>query len=106
MAFSRQAALVSSGILLTRLIGFVRQWIFAGIFGLSAVADAFNGAFRIPNMLQTLFGEGVLSASFIPVYAKLLAQKDEEEAGGVGQLDHGKESGQPTKGFGLRPTKP
>ena len=83
MAFSRQAAVVSSGILLTRLIGFVRQWIFAGIFGLSAVADAFNGAFRIPNMLQTLFGEGVLSASFIPVYAKLLAQEDDEEAGRV-----------------------
>jgi putative peptidoglycan lipid II flippase len=77
------AVLVSTGILLTRLIGLVRQWIFAGVFGLSAVADAFNGAFRIPNLLQTLFGEGVLSASFIPVYAKLLAQEDEEEAGRV-----------------------
>jgi putative peptidoglycan lipid II flippase len=83
VALTKQAALVSSGILLTRLVGFVRQWIFAGIFGLSAVADAFNGAFRIPNMLQTLFGEGVLSASFIPVYAKLLAQEDEAEAGRV-----------------------
>jgi putative peptidoglycan lipid II flippase len=83
VAFSRQAALVSSGILLTRLIGFVRQWIFAGVFGLSPVAAAWGAAFRIPNMLQTLFGEGVLSASFIPVYAKLLAQEDEEEAGRV-----------------------
>lgn len=79
----RNAALVSIGILLTRLIGFVRQWIFSGLFGLSSVADAFNGAFRIPNMLQTLFGEGVLSASFIPVYAKLLAEDDDEEAGRV-----------------------
>jgi putative peptidoglycan lipid II flippase len=83
VAFSRQAALVSSGILLTRTIGFVRQWIFAGIFGLSPVADAFYAAFRIPNLLQQLFGEGVLSASFIPVYSKLLAQKDEEESGRV-----------------------
>jgi putative peptidoglycan lipid II flippase len=42
--------------------------------------DAFNAAFRIPNFLQNVFGEGALSASFIPVYARLLAQEDEEEA--------------------------
>ena len=52
-------------------------------FGLSDAADAFNAAFRIPNFLQNLFGEGVLSASFIPVYARLLAEGDEEEAGRV-----------------------
>src|SRR5205814_1867774 len=53
-------------------------------FGLrSDSADAFNAAFRIPNFLQNLFGEGVLSASFIPVYARLLAEGDEEEAGRV-----------------------
>jgi len=83
VAFSRQAALVSSGILLTRLVGFVRVRIFARYFALSPVAAAWGAAFRIPNMLQTLFGEGVLSASFIPVYAKLLAKEDEEEAGRV-----------------------
>ena len=47
------------------------------------MADAFNGALRIPNFLQNLFGEGVLSASFIPVYSRLLADGDEEEAGRV-----------------------
>jgi putative peptidoglycan lipid II flippase len=83
VAFSRQAALVSSGILLSRVIGLVRQRIFSRLFSLSPVAAAWGAAFRIPNMLQTLFGEGVLSASFIPVYAKLLAEKDEEEAGRV-----------------------
>jgi len=77
------AVLVSAGILLTRLFGFVRLRIFARYFALSPVAAAWGAAFRIPNMLQTLFGEGVLSASFIPVYAKLLAEKDEEEAGRV-----------------------
>ena len=46
-------------------------------------ADAFNAAVRIPNVLQNLFGEGVLSASFIPVYANLLARGDEKEAGKV-----------------------
>jgi putative peptidoglycan lipid II flippase len=77
------AALVSAGILLTRMVGLVRQHFFAKYFGLSEIADAFYAAFRIPNLLQTLFGEGVLSASFIPVYSKLLAQHDEEESGRV-----------------------
>jgi putative peptidoglycan lipid II flippase len=77
------AVLVSAGILLTRLVGLVRQRIFSRYFGLSEVADAFYGAFRIPNLLQNLFGEGVLSASFIPVYSKLLAEGNEEEAGRV-----------------------
>ena len=79
----RHAFLVASGILLSRIIGLVRQRIFSRYFGLSDAADAFNSAFRIPNFLQNLFGEGVLSASFIPVYARLLAEGDEEEAGRV-----------------------
>ena len=45
----------------------------AGYF-LSDAADAFSAAFRLPNFLQNLFGEGVLSASLIPVYARLLAE--------------------------------
>jgi putative peptidoglycan lipid II flippase len=77
------AFLVATGILLSRLIGLVRQRIFSRLFGLSDAADAFNIAFRIPNLLQNLFGEGVLSASFIPVYARLLAEGDEEEGGRV-----------------------
>ena len=80
----RNAFLVGLGILLSRIVGLVRQHVFAHYFGLrSDAADAFNQAFRIPNFLQTLFGEGVLSASFIPVYARLLAEGDEEEAGRV-----------------------
>ena len=43
-------------------------------------ADAFKAGFRIPNILQNLFGEGVLSASFIPVYSRMLAAGDEESA--------------------------
>jgi putative peptidoglycan lipid II flippase len=57
--------------------------VFAHYFGTSAAGDAFTAAFRIPNFLQNVFGEGALSASFIPVYAKLLAQNDEEEASHV-----------------------
>ncbi len=78
---NRSAAfLVGAGIFLTRIAGLVRQKVFAHYFGLSLAADAFNAAFRIPNLLQNLFGEGVLSASFIPEYAGLLSRRNEEEA--------------------------
>ncbi|MFM7737746.1 MAG: lipid II flippase MurJ, partial [Alphaproteobacteria bacterium] len=76
----RHAALVATGILASRLAGFVRQHFLARMLGLSDASDAFNAAFRIPNFLQNLFGEGVLSASFIPVYARLVGEGDEEEA--------------------------
>ena len=72
--------MVGSGILISRIVGLIRQQIFAHYFGTSAAGDAFSAAFRIPNFLQNIFGEGALSASFIPVYAKLLAQGDEAEA--------------------------
>lgn len=75
-----RAALVAAGILASRLTGFVRARVFAYFFGLSDAADAFNAAFRIPNFLQNLFGEGALSASFIPVYASLLSRGRRLEA--------------------------
>ncbi|MGB7435186.1 MAG: murein biosynthesis integral membrane protein MurJ [Candidatus Acidiferrum sp.] len=74
------AFLVAAGILLSRIAGLIRDRVFAHYFGNSDAADAFRAAFRIPNLLQNLFGEGVLSASFIPVYARLLASGDKEEA--------------------------
>lgn len=76
----RFAFLVASGILLSRVAGLIRDRVFAHYFGNSDAADVFKAAFRIPNFLQNLFGEGVLSASFIPVYANLLARGDKEEA--------------------------
>ena len=77
----RGALHVGAGILASRIVGLIRQRALAHYLGLSFAADAFNAAFRIPNFLQNLFGEGVLSASFIPVYARLLAEGDEAEAG-------------------------
>jgi len=79
----RHAFMVGGGILISRIIGVIRQRVFGHYFGVSLAADAFNAAFRIPNFLQNVFGEGALSASFIPVYANLLARKDEKEAGRV-----------------------
>ncbi len=72
--------MVAAGIFLSKIAGLVRERVFAHYFGNSDVADAFRAAFRIPNFLQNLFGEGVLSASFIPVYARLRAEKEDEQA--------------------------
>lgn len=76
----RNAFLVGAGIFLSRIAGLIRDRIFAHYFGNSAAADAFRAAFRIPNLLQNLFGEGSLSASFIPVYVRLRAEGNEAEA--------------------------
>ena len=77
------AGLVAAGIFLSRVAGFIRGRVLAHFLGQGDAADAFGAALRIPNLLQNLFGEGVLSASFIPVYAGLLGQGEEEEAGRV-----------------------
>lgn len=77
------AASIGFGILLSRIFGLVRQRVFAHYLGNSDSAGAFMAALRIPNLLQNLFGEGVLSASFVPVYARLLAEGKEKEAGKV-----------------------
>ena len=75
------AAFVAAGIFLSRIAGLIRLRIFNYYFGYgSGEADAFNAALKIPNLLQNLFGEGVLSASFIPVYARLLGEKNSVEA--------------------------
>ena len=72
---------VALGILVSRLTGLIRERFIGHYFGIeTVVADAFRSAIRIPNMLNTLFGEGVLSASFVTVYSKLRALQQEEEA--------------------------
>ncbi len=76
----RAASFVAGGIFVSRIIGFVRDRLFAHYFGSSAAADAFNAAVKIPNVLRNLLGEGALSASFIPVYSAALERADENQA--------------------------
>jgi len=72
---------VAVGIFLSRIVGFLRERVIAHYFGgVSIYADALRSAIRIPNLLSNLFGEGVLSAAFVTVYAKLRAQGEDEEA--------------------------
>lgn len=80
---AQTAYLVTAGILLSRIAGLIREAVFARYLATSEAADAFRAALRMPNVLQNLLGEGTLSASFIPVYAELLEQGREEEAGKV-----------------------
>ncbi|MDE3216299.1 MAG: murein biosynthesis integral membrane protein MurJ [Gemmatimonadota bacterium] len=74
------AALVALGIFGSRLLGLVRNSLIARFLGASMAADAWTVAFKVPNTLQNLFGEGALSAAFVPVYARLLAAGEDAEA--------------------------
>ena len=75
----RGSMLVAAGILLSRIAGLLREVAISGYLGVGATADVFKAALRIPNLLQNLLGEGVLSASFIPVYSRLL-ERDRRDA--------------------------
>jgi putative peptidoglycan lipid II flippase len=77
------AARVAAGILATRVLGYVRERVFAHYFGNGPAADAFRAALRIPNVVRNLLGEGTLSASFIPVYAELQGRGERDAARAV-----------------------
>jgi len=77
------ALAVAAGIFLSRIAGLVRERVVSHYLGLHVPAGAFRAALRIPNLLQNLFGEGVLSASFIPVYSRLRAEGRIEDASRV-----------------------
>ena len=70
----RGSYLVAAGILLSRIAGLLREVAISAYLGVGSTADVFKAALRIPNLLQNLLGEGVLSASFIPVYSQLLEE--------------------------------
>jgi putative peptidoglycan lipid II flippase len=74
------ASLVAAGVLISRALGFVRDATIAHVLGTSTAAGALRAAMRIPNLLQNLFGEGALSASFIPVYARLRTEERHDDA--------------------------
>jgi len=70
----RAAGTVSALTAVSRVLGLVREQVFAMLLGAGDYADAFNTAFRVPNLLRDLFAEGALSSAFIPTYARELAE--------------------------------
>ena len=75
------ASTVATGIFSSKITGLVREGTFSHFFGVSAHADVLQTAFRIPNLLQNLLGEGTLSAAFIPIYSRMIEEGREREAG-------------------------
>ena len=70
----------AGGIALSRFSGIVRSVLVTNVLGIGLIGDAFAAAQRIPNILQNLFGEGALSAAFVPEYSRLV-DSDPEKAG-------------------------
>jgi putative peptidoglycan lipid II flippase len=76
----RAAGLVSGLTMVSRLLGLAREMLFAALLGAGFHADAFQIAFRIPNLLRDLFAEGALSAAFIPTWSAALNREGRERA--------------------------
>lgn len=77
---TRSAGIVSLAVLGSRVMGLVREQVFAYFFGASRAYDAFQTAFRIPNMLRDLFAEGALSHAFVTTFSQYLTTKNEAAA--------------------------
>lgn len=75
MSLLKSASVVSLLTLLSRITGLVRELLIASTFGASAMTDAFNVAFRIPNLFRRFFGEGAFSQAFVPVLAAAKTQQ-------------------------------
>lgn len=73
----RGTAIVATLTLISRLLGFVRELLIAILFGASSLADAYFVAFRIPNLLRSVFGEGALNGAFVPIFSDSLVQSRE-----------------------------
>lgn len=80
MALIRSFATVSGLTGVSRILGFIRDVLIAGVLGAGPVADAFFVAFRFPNLFRRLFGEGAFNAAFVPLFAKELEAKGPVEA--------------------------
>ncbi len=80
MRIFRHAITVSFFTGLSRVLGFAREMVMAHYFGTSLAKSAFDVAFRIPNLFRRLFGEGALSAAFVPVFSEILEKEGREKA--------------------------
>lgn len=76
----KSAAAAGAGTLLSRILGLVREQVFAALFGASHAMDAFNIAFRIPNLLRDLFAEGAMSAALVPTFVDVQKREGQERA--------------------------
>ena len=76
---AKSAGAVGIAVMCSRLLGLIREQFFAGLFGASEAYDAFVVAFRIPNLLRDLFGEGALSAAFVTIFSDYDTNRSQRE---------------------------
>lgn len=77
---TKSARSVSLAVITSRLLGLVREIVFAYIFGANKITDAFFVAFRIPNLFRDLLGEGALTAAFVPTFTDTMINQSEKKA--------------------------
>ncbi|EKD55659.1 MAG: hypothetical protein ACD_59C00079G0002 [uncultured bacterium] len=77
--FVKNVGYVGFATFISRIFGLLREQTFAGLFGAGVFTDAFNAAFRIPNLLRDLFAEGALSSAFVPTFSEYKSLKTESE---------------------------
>jgi len=77
---TRATGVVGIAILSSRILGLIREMVFAGLFGAGKYLDAFLMAFRLPNLLRDLFAEGALSTAFITTFSKKIAIEGDQSA--------------------------
>ena len=82
---ARHVGQVSAATFLSRVLGLLRDQVFAAWFGAGTAADAFNMAFRVPNLVRDLFAEGAMSASFVPTFTQWREQQGDEAAWALGR---------------------
>ena len=78
-SFIRSSSIVSAMTFISRILGLIRDFVFARLFGANELTDAFLVAFRIPNFFRRLFAEGAFSQAFLPILAETKANESDEE---------------------------
>jgi putative peptidoglycan lipid II flippase len=83
---ARSAGLIGVATMTSRVLGVARETVMAALFGAGTAMDAFNVAFRVPNLLRDLFAEGAMTAAFVPTFTRTLAERGREAAWRLGNL--------------------
>ena len=77
---AQAAGLIMVAMIVSRVLGYVRDLVIYATFGQNRITDAYNAAFSVPDFLYMLLVGGALSSAFIPVFSSYIATKREEEA--------------------------
>ena len=82
---AKHAGAVGAATMLSRVLGLVREQVMASVFGAGFATDAFNVAFRVPNLLRDLFAEGAMSSAFVPTFTEYREKRSDAEAWALGR---------------------